>query len=1184
MYLKSLVLKGFKSFADRSVMTLEPGIVAIVGPNGSGKSNISDAVLWVLGERSPKNLRGQAMDDIIFAGSAARNAVSMAEVELVLDNSDRTLPVDYDEVSIARRMYRSGESEYLVNGSVVRRLDVLEILHDSGLGTGTHSIISQGSLDSILQSKPEDRRALIEEAAGVLKHKQRKEKSTRKLAAMDNNLARVRDITSEVARQLGPLERKAKRAQAYEKARKELDELELALAVDTLRSLQVEWDKVIASEKSTGEELEERRGSVEAAERKVNEIQEAMRRDSADAGELARKQRRAAQAAERLDGCEMVLRERRRSTLSYQTNLKMSLESASSRALKARSDLDEALEKQEEARKSYSDAQEKVAAAQKQRSELDEKRSGIERDIAENERVIASCASGITELQRQKAALQEDLSSGLAHQKLVEARRHELSANLDHLKEAHEQARDALSAAHDALTALEKEEAASKACLVERFNELEEARASRDSARESAHLTESELKAIEQAHKAERRGNEALEWLVEHASQYSASVKPLVSSVKAKPSVETLVENLLGTDLAALSVDDSNEAATAARLLLDGGYAGDVSLFMRKDECTSRRGLERPHDVGHALIDELSYDEASAPMVEALFGDVVLCDTREDALSAHASDTRGLTFVSRDGCAVWPSGKVRLFGKRSGEEEGVLARERRADELKKTLDAQREALQGAEKLVEETEVAYREAQTNNLALSQQLANQKGVVSAAKTDEANAAQRLQSAVRELEDIDRQVESARSSVSELRPKVDDLNERIEAEQERQRTLSAAKDELATLVAPLRAESQTLNESLTSAKLEEATLKERKVYAERMVIARENDVDAVERSTRKSKRRLAEKTIAIDRASAIIQLIEVIASELQMKSRMLDTAVAESEEAANSVHATAAAARDEARQAHDDYDSVSERMAQVRIEKSRLEVRVDAAVKAVVEECSTPLDKASELPELEDRQAVEAEALKIERRIKNMGAINPDAAAEYAVLKERYDFLSGQLDDMESARRSLSKIIRVIDARMKNDFARTFEEVNANFAEVFSTLFPGGKASLELDDPTDIENCGIEITAQPRGKKLTKMMLMSGGEKSLTALALLFAVYRTRSTPFYILDEVEAALDDTNLRRLVAYINELRDSTQLIMITHQRRTMEMADMLFGVSMQADGVTKVISQKLERALDQAD
>jgi len=312
MYLKSLVLKGFKSFADRSVLSMEPGITAIVGPNGSGKSNISDAVLWVLGERNAKNLRGQAMEDVIFAGSSGRGGAGLAEVDLVLDNSDGTLPVDYDEVAITRRMYRNGESEYLINGTVARRMDVLDILHDSGLGTGTHSIISQGSLDSILQSKPEDRRALIEEAAGVLKHKQRKAKSERKLANMDQHLLRARDVVGEVARQLGPLERKAKKARTYQELAVQQADLSLRIAVDDLRQLQGQWDAAQAREAELAAQMEERRGAIEAAEAEVEALQERMRQETLDAGDLSRRHRAAAAAVERFDSTTMMLRERRR--------------------------------------------------------------------------------------------------------------------------------------------------------------------------------------------------------------------------------------------------------------------------------------------------------------------------------------------------------------------------------------------------------------------------------------------------------------------------------------------------------------------------------------------------------------------------------------------------------------------------------------------------------------------------------------------------------------------------------------------------------------------------------------------------------------------------------------------------------------------------------------------------------
>jgi len=338
MYLKSLVLKGFKSFADRSVLALEPGIIAVVGPNGSGKSNISDAVLWVLGERNAKHLRGQAMEDVIFAGSSARKSVGIAEVDLVLDNSDGTLPVNFDEVAVTRRMYRSGESEYLINGVVARRMDVLDILHDSGLGTGTHSIISQGSLDSILQSKPEDRRALIEEAAGVLKHKQRKAKSERKLAAMDAHLARVKDVAAEVERQLGPLERKAKRARTYQGLADELADLSLSLAVDDLRTLRRGWDEAAARERALEAELEEKRAAIAQAEAAAEELQEKIRRESVDAGELARRHRRASSAVERFDGATLLLHEKRRAAQSYEAELRVTLEANAAKRAQAEAD------------------------------------------------------------------------------------------------------------------------------------------------------------------------------------------------------------------------------------------------------------------------------------------------------------------------------------------------------------------------------------------------------------------------------------------------------------------------------------------------------------------------------------------------------------------------------------------------------------------------------------------------------------------------------------------------------------------------------------------------------------------------------------------------------------------------------------------------------------------------------
>ena len=386
------------------------------------------------------------------------------------------------------------------------------------------------------------------------------------------------------------------------------------------------------------------------------------------------------------------------------------------------------------------------------------------------------------------------------------------------------------------------------------------------------------------------------------------------------------------------------------------------------------------------------------------------------------------------------------------------------------------------------------------------------------------------------------------------------------------------------PLRKAAAALRDEMSEAKLSQARLDERVSYLERMVTARLNDVERLGEEDRSSRRSLAEKAVVMRRAEPLLQQLEFIAQAARGCVARLESQSTQAQEASSGLYSAVTEARAAAKSAHDAYDEDSGRLSESRVEKGRLEVRLDAVMNAVVHAHGMPLDEALGLPPLTDRDEAEEQAARLRRRIGSMGAINPDAAREYEALKARYDFLQSQMDDLAQARRSLAKIVRIIDDRMRSDFLRTFEEVNGYFGKIFAQLFPGGKAELSLVDPDDVENSGVEVSAQPRGKRVAKMSLLSGGEKSLTALALLFAVYRTRSTPFYILDEVEAALDDSNLRRLTAYLEHLRQTTQLIMITHQRRTMEMADVLFGVSMHADGVTKVISQKLDRALQYAE
>ena len=1181
MYLKSLILKGFKSFADRSVISLEPGITAVVGPNGSGKSNISDAVLWVLGERNAKNLRGQAMEDVIFAGSSARKSVGVAEVDLVLDNSDGTLPVDYAEVSLTRRMYRSGESEYLINGAPARRMDFMDILHDTGLGTGTHSIISQGNLDAILASKPEDRRTLIEEAAGVLKHKQRKDRSARKLASMDAHLARVKDVCAEVERQLKPLARKAARAEAYQGVADELARLDLVLAVDDLRVLQAKWDATLIAEREAAAAIDVERLKTKQAEETLEKLQVLLQERGLYVGDLTAQRGRFHMVVERLDAADKVLAEKARQIAS-RLDAAENTASSSARRISSLSDevarLREGLDAQTASREALSAEVERLSA---EHASAREQRAARDKELSDVSSLLRSREREMDEATAKRARLQDALSGRMSAKQLLEGKRDETAEELARAQaELDEQCRG-LDAEDAAIAELLERSRAAGADVAVAEAAVAEAREALDAARTHAQRVEGRMAALGELLERMRSGNAAAAWVAEHGADVDAGIAPLSAEIHAPVELEHLVELLLGDDLSSLYVRDAQSAAELAGHLAAADVQGEASILFADAPAAAKPSAP----AGERLVDRLDYPERLSVAIEALLGDVVLVDDIDDALSRTQNAGARVRYATREGIVVWPQAKVAVHCG-GVDEAGTLARERELADLRAQAEGARAAVSDAEERLARLSAELERKRAMSLELSRTHAQRAGEQASAVAQRERLAKRVGSLSANADRIAADLERTAAELRRDEPELAQLSERIEAA----RTARAELEERMNAATGERAvasdKEQAASSSLSEARLQFATARERASSLSRELRERERDLERAQAARRGAERDLRTLSAAKRRVAPLHETLAALKESATAWVDDLAGKAALAQSNSESLNASINEARTASRDAHAALDAATAKLSEVRVDKGRLEVQVESAISTIVSDCGVPLETALETPAPDDRAAAEGEAFKLRRRLQNMGTIDSSAAEEYAAMKERYDFMAGQIEDMEAARRALKRIVAAIDERMKQQFDVTFAQVNQNFQAIFGQLFPGGSASLSLvggegsDEAGSAAPLGVEVHAQPRGKRIAKMTLMSGGEKSLTAIALLFAVYRIRRAPFYILDEVEAALDDSNLRRLIAYLETLRHETQLIMITHQRRTMEMSDVLYGVSMQADGVTKVVSQRLEKAL----
>jgi chromosome segregation protein len=1136
VYLKSLKLVGFKSFADRTRLELRPGVTVVVGPNGSGKSNVVDAISWVMGTQSTKALRTSKMEDVVFAGTATRPALNRAEATVVIDNSDRALDLDLDEVAITRRLYRDGSSDYELNGVSCRLLDIEDLLSDSGVGRHQHVIIGQGQVERVLNASPEDHRAVIEEAAGILKHRKRKEKSERRLERTDEDMLRLQDLLGEITRQMRPLRRQARAAESYQGIKDEVTALTLYLSGRELADVTSETEKAMEEQGSLRSAIETYSAGIGSLSKQVEEF-------SAVAGDLSSRLERDSSAAAVLEtGSERL---RRIAAIAHERKRALSgrREAAVERSADLTAERGALLSELNEFNSSHSEAVSAAEIAEERFRNLEAEQESIatqnalspEGALAAVRGELSAIESASLRDERELKAIRSRIDVVTSHQEDEEGEVEKinkeiraLDVEIGDLQKSYYRDRDRRIADQEAWTTAE-----------ERFSE----------ARLVAAGADARVEAI--------RGALAGQFDEEARNQVenrSGALGTLVSCLDVPAGLEAAIESALGSWAGAVAFDGVGSLEDSVESLKSGGLGGIPVVTAVSEGSSPAREVAGALGVD-ALVDRLG-PKARRDLASRFLGDVLLVEGWASAWRLVAKNP-ALRAVTPEGDLVSVSG-IRVA---HPDGAGVAM-----------LEAAEVALEQARTELSRAESHHTSAKRD---FEKSRETERGSLEALEGLEARLAGgteallRLKKSVETLGHEKERLDDRIASISEIELQRSEqkaqLKRRLTALEGEEAERMAAWEELESRRVEIAGEREVARSEWQQASDSLRAIEERKRLHDERIKRIEADLqrletaDAVPMST-------STLEFVEERARVAVELLERRLGELRQRQAELRASNREVIDNLESARSEYEETRTQLDTARDTLGRLDIRLTELRLRKESIAERLrrdaDATPEMALEAPSPELDASVDLePRLESRLA----------ELRRLGPVNPLAAKEYGELKERHDFLSDQMADVESSRSELRKVISALDEEIESRFNTAFTEVAGAFQKYFSILFPGGKGRIRLaeaDNPTS----GLEIQAQPLGKKVSHLSLLSGGEKSLAALAFLFAVFEARPSPFYVLDEVEAALDDSNLRRFLKIVDEFRQQAQLVIITHQQQTMEAADVLYGVTMEPGGSSKVV------------
>lgn len=1181
MYLKKLELHGFKSFADKTELLFEPGVTAVVGPNGCGKTNVADGIRWVMGEQSAKGLRASEMTDVIFNGTDTRKPAAMSEVTLTLSNEDKTIPLEFNEISVTRRVYRSGESEYLINKTLARLKDVRDLFMGTGLGTSAYSVMAQGQMDQIITSKPNERRAIFEEAAGITRYKARKVEATRKLEATEQNLVRISDIIAEIKRQISTLERQAKQAEKYREYKEELGKLQVQIHLDKAEKLKGKLKDLLHKMSQVQNKLEAAQHETHKLEMDEKHQRQLLTEVEGQLAEVREQAYKVSSEVEVTQGRVEGTRRHRDMLADQKMRNENQIAEGLSRIEQLKIWITERL-KLSENRASQKEEKNRI------KTELEGKRGALEGELQDQNQDLEVKNSAVMDLVKKSAQMKAELESLQSQDEETSRRVKDLTAQVDRLTRESGEAQERLTAAESSKSAAQAQAVQAEenilrlqGALTEQQHQIEE--------------TQETLQKVNNQYSEARSRHGVLEELQNKLTGYDPGVRSVLLAKQNEPLMwqevlgvlanllvvdqahEAAVEVLLGGQLQSLVVKDrANANKVIAHLRAEG--QGKVSLFVLED-LHKQTSLAPPAEVlaegsvEGPITQFLKFDPVMEPVVRFLFEQDLLV---KDFASAEVLSDRypRLRFVTKEGDRTGPLGFLKAGSEVTGL--SLLGRHRELSELSQKVKDLESQVQATENQISE---AKRQRKDNeDFLMTAEKSRQESQIRAAETEKEihqlgetlrRLAQEKTQEENEKAELERHWNTDRQRMGELQEHLSQsekahllTQEEIGEARKRLQDLQANRDEMAKQVLQVDMELSALDEVANRAR-EEADHYQKeqdqlvqsvaqKKEENHQIDQQENQLSLDLTDLEKKVGGLAESKGSADaRVKVFVEKREKIAVEAEERAEKVRVSRTKFEEIQREVHGF----------------EVTE--AQMNVEVRNIEEKLQVEYKVDLDNPPVALGKDF------DGDSAEKESIELRAKIERLGLVNMVAVEEYDELNQRYKFLTEQRDDLLKAKDDLQKAINKINLTSKELFTSTFATVQENFKDTFQRLFEGGRAELILIDEGDVLESGIEIVARPPGKRLQSVSLLSGGEKALTAIALLFSLFMVKPSPFCLLDEIDAPLDDVNVGRFVHLLKEFSKKTQFIMITHSKVSMESADAMYGVTMQESGVSKIISTR---------